>query len=243
MSIQCERNTFSIPVLRPLSRRRPCTPCLRTWNRTPTASSLVYGFKPHLDRSKGASVRGIVSQSLTTESAAPVASVCSMACFMASHACLALPLPLPLLSRVALLPTPTPIAQTGTISMIDSLSPHLIGGLLELCIQAGERAHDGPESRYAHRSLTQLHAASIRGLCRHARHARMRPRGDRFCRPPAAAALSLPARWALSVTMVAVIGRSWRSLAWSGRAQHRHCICSRLGRHGDPYRASVSSQS
>ena len=85
-----------------------------------------------------------------------------------AHACLARAQPLPLLRRVALLPSPTPIAQTGTISMIDSLSPQLIGGLLELCIQAGERAHDGPESRYAHRSLTQIHAASILGPCAHA---------------------------------------------------------------------------
>ena len=54
-------------------------------------------------------------------------------------------------------------------SMIDSLSPHLIGGLLELCIEAGERAHDGPESRCAHRTLTQIHGSSVRGPCRHVR--------------------------------------------------------------------------
>ena len=160
---------FSTHDFRYRLRRRPTSRAVRTWIRTTTASSSLYGFKPHLDRSKGASVRGTESQRLTAESAAPAASVCSMACFMASHACLALPLPLPLLSRVALLPIPTPIAQTGTISMIDSLSPHLIGGLLELCIEAGERAHDGPESRHAHRSLTQIHAASIRGPCRHVR--------------------------------------------------------------------------
>ena len=97
------------------------------------------------------------------------ASTSRMACSMASHACLARPQPLPLLRRVTLLLSSTPIAQTGTISMIDSLSPHLIGGLLELCIQAGEKAHGGPESRYVHRSLTQIHAASIRGPCRHVR--------------------------------------------------------------------------
>ena len=50
------------------------------------------------------------------------------------------PQPLPLLRRVTLLLISTPIAQTGTISMIDSLSPHLIGGLLELCIHAGKKA-------------------------------------------------------------------------------------------------------
>ena len=60
-----------------------------------------------------------------------------MACFMASHAaCLALPLPLPLLRHVALVPNPTPIAQAGTISTTDSFSPHLIGGLQKLRIEA-----------------------------------------------------------------------------------------------------------
>ena len=101
-------------------------------------SRSLYHFKRDLRPSKGASANGTASQRLTAESAAPAASVCSMACFMASHACLALPLPLPLLSRVALLPSPTPIAHTGTVSTFDSLSPHLIGGLLELFIQAGE---------------------------------------------------------------------------------------------------------
>ena len=83
-------------------------------------------------------MRGIASQRLTAESAAPAASVCSMACFMASHACLALPLPLALLRHVALLPNPTPIALAGTVSTIDSLPVRLIGGLLELFIEAGE---------------------------------------------------------------------------------------------------------
>jgi hypothetical protein len=129
---------FSILVLRPLSRLRPTSPSVRTWIHTPTPMPSLYGFKPHLDPSKGAARRGVASRSQTTESAAPAASVCSMACFMASHACLALPLPLPLLSRVALLPNPTPIAHTGTVSTFDSLSPHLIGGLLELFIEAGE---------------------------------------------------------------------------------------------------------
>jgi hypothetical protein len=132
------RTLFSILVLRPLSRLRPTSPSVRTWIHTPTPMPSLYGFKPHLDPSKGAARRGVASRSQTTESAAPAASVCSMACFMASHACLALPLPLPLLSRVALLPNPTPIAHTGTVSTFDSLSPHLIGGLLELFIEAGE---------------------------------------------------------------------------------------------------------
>ena len=114
---------FSILVLRSLSRRRPSTPCLRTWIRTATALRLLYHFKPHLDRSKGASANGTASQRLTTESAAPASSVCRMACSMASHACLARAQPLPLLSHVGLLPNSTPIALTGTISMIDSLSP------------------------------------------------------------------------------------------------------------------------
>ena len=61
-----------------------------------------------------------------------------MECFMTSHACLALPLPLSLLTHVTLLPNPTPIAQTGTILTTDSLTPHVIGGLQKLCIEAGE---------------------------------------------------------------------------------------------------------
>ena len=160
---------FSSHDLRYRLRPRPSMPCPRSWNNTATALRLLYCFKSGLHPSKGAATIGTVSQRLTTESAAPAASVCSMACSMASHACLSRAQPLPLLRRVALLPSLTPIAQTGTVSTIDSLSPHLIGGLLELCIQAGERAHDGPESRYAHRSLTQIHAASIRGPCSHGR--------------------------------------------------------------------------
>ena len=78
-----------------------------------------------LRASKGASGIGTASQRLTADSAAPKASVCSMKCFMTSHACLALPLPLSLLTHVTLLPNPTPIAQTGTISTTDSLSPHV----------------------------------------------------------------------------------------------------------------------
>ena len=66
------------------------------------------------------------------------ASTSRMACSMASHACLARAQPLPLLRRVALLPSSTPIAQTGAISRLDSLSPHHINGLLELCIQANK---------------------------------------------------------------------------------------------------------
>jgi hypothetical protein len=144
-------------------------------------------------------VRGTESQRLTAESAAPAASVCSMACFMASHACLALPLPLPLLNRVALLPNPTPIAHTGTVSTFDSLSPHLIGGLLELCIEAGERAHDGPESRCTHRSLTQTNATSARGPCGHARLQNTAAR--RSVLPTSRGrAFESPARWALSAT-------------------------------------------
>ena len=61
-----------------------------------------------------------------------------MECFMHCHACHALPLPLTLLSRVAVLPSPTPIALAGTVSTIGSLPVRLIGGLLELFIEAGE---------------------------------------------------------------------------------------------------------
>ena len=133
---------FSILDLRPAPRPRSALPRLRTSIRTATALRLLYHFKRHVNPSKGASVRGIASQRLTAESAMPMQGDASMSCFMPCHACHAAAQPLPLLSRDALLPNPTPIAQTGTISMIESLSPHLIGGLLELCIQAGERAHD-----------------------------------------------------------------------------------------------------
>ena len=101
-------------------------------------SRSLYHFKRDLRPSKGASANGTASQRLTAESAAPAASVCSMACSMASHACLARAQPLALLSHVGLLPNSTPIALTGVASMIDSLSPHLIGSHLQLCIEAGE---------------------------------------------------------------------------------------------------------
>ena len=89
---------------------------------------------------------------------------------MVAHACHALPLLLLLLMRVALLPSSTIIAPEGSVSMIDSLSPHHIGSLIELCIEAGELAQNGLESRCAHCSLTQIHAASVRGPCAHAEH-------------------------------------------------------------------------
>ena len=61
------RTLFSILVLQPLSRRRPSTPCLRTWIRTATAVPSLYHFKRHLDPSKGVLRRGIASQCQTTE--------------------------------------------------------------------------------------------------------------------------------------------------------------------------------
>tara|TARA_B100000768_G_scaffold327_1_gene383 strand:- start:335 stop:520 length:186 start_codon:yes stop_codon:yes gene_type:complete len=61
-----------------------------------------------------------------------------MACFMASHACLARTQPLPLLSRICLPPNPTSIARTGTFSTIDSPQLTVIGDDLKLCIAAGE---------------------------------------------------------------------------------------------------------
>ena len=99
---------------------------------------LVYHFKRDLHPSKGASGIGTASQRLTAESATPTQGDASMSCFMPCHACHATAQPLPLLSRVALLSNLTPIALTGAASMIDSLSPHLIGSRLQLCIEAGE---------------------------------------------------------------------------------------------------------
>ena len=73
---------------------------MRTSVYTPTALRLVYKSKRDLHPSKGAFGIGTASQRLTAESAAPAASVCSMECFMTSHACLALPLPLSLLMHM-----------------------------------------------------------------------------------------------------------------------------------------------
>ena len=129
---------FSILDLRYRFRPRSALPSLRSWIHTPTTMSSVYESKRDLNRSKGASGIGTASQRLTAESAAPAASVCSMACFMASHACLARTQPLPLLSRICLLPNPTSIARTGTFSTIDSLQLTVIGDDLKLCIAAGE---------------------------------------------------------------------------------------------------------
>ena len=111
---------------------------LPTAIRTTTSPSSLYHFNPELERSKGWLIIGTASQRLTAESATPTQGDASMSCFMPCHACHATAQPLPLLSRVALLPNPTPIALTGAASMIDSLSPHLIGSRLQLCIEAGE---------------------------------------------------------------------------------------------------------
>ena len=129
---------FSSHHLRYRFRARTAWPALRTSVHTATALRFLYKSKRDLHPSKGASGIGTASQRLTAESAAPAASVCSMECFMPSHACLALPLPLSLLTHVALLPNPTPIAQTGTFSTIDSLQLTVIGDDLKLCIAAGE---------------------------------------------------------------------------------------------------------
>ena len=59
------RTLFSILVFRYRLRSRPTSPSIRTWNRTPTASSLVYGFKRHPNRSKGAARRCTESRSQT----------------------------------------------------------------------------------------------------------------------------------------------------------------------------------
>ena len=154
----------------------------------------MYHFKRHVNPSKSASVRGIASQRLTAESAAPAASVCSMECFMTFHACLALPLPLSLLTHVALLPNPTPIAQTGTISTNDSLSPHVLHMSSEVSRSSASRPaseqmtirNEGVRIAPWLRSMLLASVLNI-GMP----DARMRPRGDRFYRPPAAAPLSL----------------------------------------------------
>ena len=139
LSSQCDHNVFQKSRLGARATRpRSALPCLRSWICTPTTLPLVYESKRHLNPSKGASVRGIASQRLTAESATPAASACCMTCFMACPACLARTQPLPLLSRVCLLPNPTSIARTGTFSTIDSLQLTVIGDDLKLCIAAGE---------------------------------------------------------------------------------------------------------
>ena len=50
--------------------------------------------------------------------------------------------------------------------------------------------------------------------------ARLRPRGDRFCRPHRGRACESQARWALSATTLAEFGRYWRPLTWYGRVQY-----------------------
>ena len=129
---------FSSHHLRYRFSRTRIRPSLRTLNGTTTALRLLNHFKRDLNPSTRWREIGTASQLLTAESATPTQGDASMSCFMPCHACHATAQPLPLLSRVALLPNPTPIALTGAASMIDSLSPHLIGSRLQLCIEAGE---------------------------------------------------------------------------------------------------------
>ena len=129
---------YSTHDLRYRFSRTRIRPSLRTSIYTPTALRFVYDFKRDLHPSTCWRDIGTASQLLTAESATPTQGDASMSCFMPCHACHATAQPLPLLSRVALLSNPTPIALTGAASMIDSLSPHLIGSRLQLRIEAGE---------------------------------------------------------------------------------------------------------
>ena len=135
-------------------------------------------------------MRGTASQRLTAESAAPAASVCSMECFMTSHACLALPLPLSLLTHVTLLPNPTPIAQTGTISTTDSLH-HMSSEVSRSSAwrPASEQMTIRNEGMSIAPWLISMLLASVLPL--DMPDTKMRPRGGRFYRPPTAAPLSL----------------------------------------------------
>ena len=72
-----------------------------------------------------------------------------------------------LLSRAPLLPSPTPIALTGTIATIDQLSLRVGGSGRQLFVAAGESADGGPQSTRVLRSIAWIHPASVRGPCRH----------------------------------------------------------------------------
>ena len=178
------------------------------------------------------------SPALSAESATPAASTSRMACFMASHACLARAQPLPLLRRVALLPSPTPIAQTGTVSTIDSLSPHLIGGLLEVELSASRPAREHmtsgikvcaslidadpccqhPSRPYAHPHAERKNAAVRRSVL-------PTSRGRCFESPSPMGTFSH--HGGCNRSILAATGLVW---TWPAPAD---CMCSRLGRHGD----------
>ena len=135
-------------------------------------------------------------------------------------------------SRAILQSNPTLIAISGIISSFDSLSPHLIRWPQRARQAASGRPHDGIGSRYMHRSLTQIRAASVRDPCRHTVHeneAAWRSvlptfRGHAF---------ESLAQWALSATTEASPCRSWWLPAWPRRAQYRHCVWCHWRRHGD----------
>jgi hypothetical protein len=129
---------FSLHDLRYTSSRTRTRPSSQRLIRTATTLSLLYHFKPEVDRSKGASRRCTASQRLTAELATPTVSVDGLPCFMTCHARRAFSQPLSLLSRDVPPLIPTLIGLTGIVSMIESLLHHLIGGDLHPCIAADE---------------------------------------------------------------------------------------------------------
>ena len=140
VSPQCEGNTFQSPRLAVpiLAHSRPAVLAhLNSYNHG-LFVVVLFQTASSSDTARPLARNRYRKSGLTAESAMPMQGDASMSCFMPCHACHAAVQPLPLLSRDALLPNPTPIALTGVASMIDSLSPHLIGSHLQLCIEAGE---------------------------------------------------------------------------------------------------------
>ena len=137
-------------------------------------------------------MRGTASQRLTAESAAPAASVCSMECFMTSHACLALPLPLSLLTHPML-----PCYQTQLLSLkqVPSRRPthfHHMSSEVSRSFAwrpASEQMTIRNEGMCIAPWLISILLASVLPL--DMPDTKMRPRGGRFYRPPTAAPLSL----------------------------------------------------
>ena len=190
-------------------------------------------------------MRGTASQRLTAESAAPAASVCSMECFMTSHACLALPLPSRFRCRCSHM-LPCYRTQLLSLKQVPSRRPthfHHMSSEVSRSFAwrpASEQMMIRNEGMCIAPWLISMLLASVLPLVMP--DTKMRPRGGRFYRPPTAAPLRLkpdehfqPLWW----LKLAGPGGHWLA-AWPRRAQYRHCVwlaCGAIGgateTHGD----------